>query len=87
MPWWLGTSAEESLEEHTDMNISLWVDNGEYADPERNKRLKAEIFILFPEVVSGNYENAALWLCMRRSVVNFHMRDTFFPQGPTIETE
>lgn len=40
MPWWLGTSAEESLEEHTDMNISLWVDNGEYADPERNKRLK-----------------------------------------------
>lgn len=40
-------------------------------DPERNKRLKAEIFILFPEVVSGNYENAALWLCTRRSVVNF----------------
>ncbi len=85
MPWWLGTSAEESLEEHTDMNISLWVDNGEYADPERNKRLKAEIFILFPEVVSGNYENAALWLCMRRSVVNFHMRDTFSAGGQQLK--
>ena len=85
MPWWLGTSAEESLEEHTDMNISLWVDNGEYADPERNKRLKAEIFILFPEVVSGNYENAALWLCTRRSVVNFHMRDTFSAGGQQLK--
>ena len=38
MPWWLGTSAEESLEEHTDMNISLWVDNGEYADPEKETK-------------------------------------------------
>lgn len=85
MPWWLGTSAEESLEEHTDMNISLWVDNGEYADPERNKRLKAEIFILFPEVVSGNYENAALWLCTRRSVVNFHMRNTFSAGGQQLK--
>lgn len=51
----------------------------------RNKRLKAEIFILFPEVVSGNYENAALWLCTRRSVVNFHMRDTFSAGGQQLK--
>ena len=51
----------------------------------RNKRLKAEIFILFPEVVSGNYENAALWLCARRSVVNFHMRDTFSAGGQQLK--
>lgn len=84
MPWWLSTSNDEETEETSSMNISLWVDNGEYADPGRNKRLKAEIFILFPEVVSGDYDNAALWLCTRRSVVNYHMRDTFSAGGQQI---
>ena len=35
--------------------------------------------------MSGNYENAALWLCMRRSVVNFHMRDTFSAGGQQLK--
>ena len=81
MPWWLSSPNDQTEENFSPINISLWFDKGKYADSDRNKRLKAEVFILFPEVVEGNYENAALWLCTHRSIINFHMRDTFSAGG------
>ena len=48
---------------------------------EEIKRLKAYMFILFPEVINGFYDNAALWLCTQHYLLCLNLRDQFSAGG------
>lgn len=75
MPWWL---SDEKNEEHSvGMTLCLW---SSITSEEKNS-LTAQIFILFPEVIESNFNNAALWLCAAKGVLNTHMRDAFTAGG------
>lgn len=75
MPWWI----DENETEITPMpiNIRLW---NTLSNDEKNY-LKTVLFILFPEVVIGNYNNAALWLVSVKGIVNHCFRDSFSAGG------
>lgn len=82
MPWWLNIESEAS-----DMNVSLWTEQGSYDNMRRNNLLRAEMFILFPEILQSNFDNAALWLCVRHSIINSHIRDAFTAGGQCLELD
>ncbi len=73
MPWWI----DESETEPISMNIQLWstlpiIDR---------KELKAQLLVLFPEVVNSDYSNAAMWLASAKGIVNPSFRDVFTAGG------
>lgn len=74
MPWWLAANNSETS---TNINLRLWAD----IDLESKKKLKAQIFILFPDVFRRNYKDTALWLCTRHSILNLNVRDLFSASG------
>lgn len=73
MPWWISSDDEATV----GMNIRLWKDlsANEKAD------LVAQIIVLFPEVVSGKYGKAALWLAGTKGIVCTNIRDLFSAGG------
>lgn len=73
MPWWISSDEEAAVS----MNIRLWKDlsANEKAD------LVAQIIVLFPEVVSGKYGKAALWLAGAKGIVCTNIRDLFSAGG------
>lgn len=73
MPWWISSDEEAAVS----MNIRLWKDlsANEKAD------LVAQILVLFPEVVSGKYGKAALWLAAAKGIVCTNIRDLFSAGG------
>ncbi len=73
MPWWISGDEEVAVS----MNIRLWKDLSvnEKAD------LVAQILVLFPEVVSGKYGNAALWLAGAKGIVCTNIMDLFSAGG------
>lgn len=74
MPWWMGGDIV------TSPTLRLWGDR--YFTTEEQNRYKAEMLLLFPEEICGSqYDNAALWLCVRHSVINTHFRDLFSAGG------
>lgn len=74
MPWWMGGDTV------TSPTLRLWGDH--YFTVEEQNRYKAEMLLLFPEDICGSqYDNAALWLCVRHSVINTHFRDLFSAGG------
>ncbi len=75
MPWWISGDDEEA--ETVGMNIRLWQDlsSTERAD------LVAQMLVLFPEVVSGKYGKAALWLAGAKGIVCTNIRDLFSAGG------
>lgn len=75
MPWWLGDGDSEDVT--MKVNVRFWRDLS-YEEKINNQ---AQIFILFPEVLGSNYDNASLWLCTTRGVLNPHIRDTFTAGG------
>ncbi|MDY4250799.1 hypothetical protein [Bacteroides pyogenes] len=82
MPWWI--SSEETA---LNMNVSLWVED-KGSDNIRNNLLRAQMFILFPEeILRSDFDKAALWLCIRHSIVNSHIRDTFSAGGQCLEVD
>lgn len=73
MPWWIDDSETEPIS----MNIQLWstlpiIDR---------KELKAQMLVLFPEVVNSDYSNAAMWLASAKGIVNPSFRDVFTAGG------
>lgn len=75
MPWWIDDSGSEPIK----MNIQLW---NKYSIPQSEKlSLGAQMFILFPEMVKGDYGNAAMWLAGAKGIVNPHFRDYFSAGG------
>ena len=73
MPWWI----DESDMEPISMNIRLWSTlSASYRD-----ELKAQILVLFPEVVKSDYSNAAMWLASAKGIVDPSFRDRFTAGG------
>ena len=75
MPWWISTSDDEV--EPISMNIHHW---NSLSSLEKDE-LRSIILILFPEVVTGQYEKASMWLVNVKGVVNHCIRDTFSAGG------
>lgn len=75
MPWWI--DEDESSPMPLPVNIRLW----NTLQKVEKDNLKSLIFILFPEVVCGKYENAVLWLVSAKGVVNSSFRDSFSAGG------
>ena len=73
MPWWI----DETETEPISMNIRLW---STLPLQDRNE-LKAQMLILFPEVVKSDYRNAAMWLASAKGIVNPSFRDVFTAGG------
>lgn len=48
---------------------------------EERKDLAAQMVILFPQVINGDYTQAALWLCTHRYLLNLNLRDMFSSGG------
>lgn len=74
MPWWIGSEAEGNT---TSVVLRLWSD----LTDEEKKKLRAYIFLLFPEVLRSEYKSVALWLCTRFSVLLHNARDAFSASG------
>ena len=73
MPWWIDDTNTDPIS----MNICLWNSlPSNYRD-----ELRAQLLILFPETVSSDYGNAALWLASAKGIVNPSMRDLFTAGG------
>lgn len=74
MPWWIQS------ETVTSPTLRLW-SKGTLTQ-EEEERYKAEMLILFPtEICNSNFDRAALWLCIRHSIINTHFRDLFTAGG------
>ena len=85
MPWWISSDEEAAVS----MNIRLWKD----LSAKEKADLVAQILVLFPEVVSGKYGKAALWLAGSKGIVCTNIRDLFsaggkvrFVDGQTLKT-
>lgn len=77
MPWWVGRKTIES-EEYNEVPPIMLMNN---KNPEEIKRLKAEMVILFPQVLKSDYSEAALWLCTHRYTLSLNLRDLFSAGG------
>lgn len=77
MPWWIGGDSA------TSPTLRLWTE-GTFTKEEKDK-YKAEMLMLFPkEICSSNFDRAALWLCIRHSIINTHFRDLFTAGGKVV---
>lgn len=80
MPWWIGEEGGTSP-----MTLAFLSD----ASIQEKEDIRAHLFILCPEVFSNNnktkYRRAALWLCMRRSLLCTSLRDLFTAGGQVSE--
>ncbi len=77
MPWWVGKKTIDSIDNGEVPTIRLfnWLSIHEKAD------LKAQMTILFPQVLIGDYDEAALWLCTHRYYLCLNVRDFFSAGG------
>ncbi|MDE6859094.1 MAG: hypothetical protein K2J65_01620 [Duncaniella sp.] len=75
MPWWLGDGGGEDVP--SAVTVRFWRD----LTVAEKLRFQAQIFILFPEVLISKYDNASLWLCTTKGILNPHIRDTFTAGG------
>ena len=75
MPWWI--SDDKADDSSVDMNIKSW-----HVLPANEKSmLIAQSLVLFPEVIYGDYVNAAMWLVSVKGVICANMRDPFSAGG------
>lgn len=77
MPWWIGSPSEDNA---TNINVRLWADVAR-EEEELKDDLLAQGFILFPEVLSSEFSQMALWLCTRHSILCHNIRDQFTAGG------
>lgn len=77
MPWWVGKKTIETGDNDDIPAIQLM--NNKTAD--EIKWLKAEMVILFPQVINSDYSEAALWLCTHRYLLSLNLRDLFSAGG------
>lgn len=75
MPWWVGRSTMD--ETSSSLRIRLM----NHCSTEERNNLAAQMFILFPQVINGDYTQAALWLCTHRYLLNLNLRDLFSAGG------
>ena len=77
MPWWVGKKTLEYTEAREIPTVRLFND----LDTEEKNNLKAQMLILFPQVIKGDYSEAALWLCTHRYYLCMNIRDFFSAGG------
>lgn len=84
MPWWIGEDANVSSAAFPSLqasgNIRMW----DIIDRTTQDGLKACAFILFPEILGNEntkFQNLALWLCSRYSIISSSLRDKFSAGG------
>lgn len=75
MPWWVGRKTIDFEEEAPAIKLF------NSCSLSYKRQLKAEMLILFPEVILGDYDNAALWLCTHRYLLCLNVRDLFSAGG------
>lgn len=75
MPWWVGRNTMDET------SSSLQVRLMNQCSAEERNDLTAQMFILFPQVINGDYTQAALWLCTHRYLLNLNLRDLFSAGG------
>lgn len=75
MPWWLSGDSDNPTS--VNMNLRLWSD----LSSDEKKDITAQMFILFPEVIAGQYGKAALWLASAKGIVCNNIRDPFSAGG------
>lgn len=77
MPWWVGKKTIDAIDNGEVPTIRLFnlLNVCEKAD------LKAQMTILFPQVLLGEYDEAALWLCTHRYFLCMNVRDFFSAGG------
>jgi len=77
MPWWIGKRTVDAIGNGEVPTIRLFnqLSICEKAD------LKAQMTILFPKVLLGDYDEAALWLCTHRYFLCMNVRDFFSAGG------
>ena len=75
MPWWVGRSTMDE----TSATLQIRLMN--HCTSEERNDLAAQMFILFPQVINGDYTQAALWLCTHRYLLNLNLRDLFSAGG------
>lgn len=73
MPWWISHDDSASL----NMNIRLW----SALSSKEKYDITAQVLVIFPEVVSGDYGRAALWLASAKGIVCKNIRDPFSAGG------
>jgi len=83
MPWWIGEEHTEMIFKPDSLNSStVRLFNG--LTPQESSYLKMCAYILFPEILGTDrdkYQNLALWLCSRHSVISPNIRDSFTAGG------
>lgn len=84
MPWWIGPDSNISLDTFPALqasgNIRMW----DILDRATQEGLKACAYILFPEILGNEttkFQNLALWLCSRHSIISSSLRDKFSAGG------
>lgn len=76
MPWWIGKRTIDAIDNGEVPTIKLFND----LDICAKANLKAQMTILFPKVLLGEYDEAALWLCTHRYYLCMNIRD-FYSSG------
>ena len=77
MPWWVGKKTIDAIENGDVPTIKLF----NFLDVCEKMNLKAQMTILFPQVLLGDYDEAALWLCTHRYYLCMNIRDFFSAGG------
>jgi len=75
MPWWVGKGTMDETSASLQIRLMNQCNSNERND------LTAQMFILFPQVINGIYDQAALWLCTHRYLLNLNLRDLFSAGG------
>ena len=77
MPWWVGKKTIDIDDNYIAPSIRL-LNN---CSAEEVRKLKAQMVILFPQIILGDYSEAALWLCTHRYLLCLNLRDLFSAGG------
>lgn len=77
MPWWVGKRTIDAIDNGDVPTIKLF----NHLSVDEKADLKAQMTILFPQVLFGDYDEAALWLCTHRYYLCMNVRDFFSAGG------
>lgn len=76
MPWWMNDAETEPI----GVNMRLWND----ANSSEHAELRAQMLVLFPEMVNSKYGNAAMWLAGAKGIIDPSFRDRYSAGGKVI---
>lgn len=84
MPWWIEESPSSTTFMPESLQLSSSIRLYNCLTKEETDYLKMCSYILFPEILGTDkdkYQNLALWLCSRHSIISPNIRDSFTAGG------